>query len=157
MLSPVLMLVYIAGFCGLFAGMWARAWRRENSPRLVRIWPPWRRTMRRLAWTLWRGRERKSKRSTNVSDAPVIAVICQFLFFFVSCSFSQSSSYTHELLYFRLSSDSLYSVVVPDLYQFFFTSFILFDVTTYQGFVLGSGRSNMVAITATVTICKSQK
>merc|ERR1712157_613015 len=46
----------------LSTGTWERAWRRESSPRPGRTWLHSRRTTRRLAWILLRGRRGKMER-----------------------------------------------------------------------------------------------
>merc|ERR1712142_593950 len=40
-------------------GMWVRVWRKESSPRLGKIWPLWKRIMKRLVWILVTAREMK--------------------------------------------------------------------------------------------------
>merc|ERR1711993_35830 len=56
-------------------GTLERVWRRESSPRLVRIWLPWRRTTKRSASTPSRARVKRKARSIKQLPLPV----CGFL------------------------------------------------------------------------------
>merc|ERR1712058_202970 len=51
----------------LSIGMWVRAWRKVSSPRLGKIWPLWKRIMKRLAWILVTVREMKEMSTRNSS------------------------------------------------------------------------------------------
>merc|ERR1712076_250479 len=48
-------------------GMWERVWRRESSPRPVRISLPWRRITRRSELTPSREKERRRERNIKVN------------------------------------------------------------------------------------------
>merc|ERR1711988_1598125 len=56
----------------LYTGTLERAWRRESSPRLVRIWLPWRRTTRRSESTQWR--EEKMKMGAKNTNLHIICI-----------------------------------------------------------------------------------
>ncbi|CAH3119942.1 unnamed protein product [Porites lobata] len=49
----------------LSTGMWVRVWRKESSLRLVKIWPHWRRIMRKLAWILLMLRVKRKEKNTR--------------------------------------------------------------------------------------------
>merc|ERR1711988_1459548 len=62
----------------LYTGTLERAWRRESSPRLVRIWLPWRRTTRRSESTQWR--EEKMKMRAKNTNLHIICSTRKYIF-----------------------------------------------------------------------------
>ena len=47
----------------LFTGTLVKEWKKASSPRLVKIWRHWRKTMKKLEWTVLRRKEKKKERN----------------------------------------------------------------------------------------------
>merc|ERR1711988_2009975 len=74
----------------LYTGTLERAWRRESSPRLVRIWLPWRRTTRRSESTQWR--EEKMKMRAKNTNLHIICMQFAYDLQYTEVHFSEISS-----------------------------------------------------------------
>ena len=51
-----------------FIGMSVRAWRRENFPKPVKIWQPWKRITKKLVWTLSKAKKMPERSIKNLQQ-----------------------------------------------------------------------------------------